>query len=120
MAEYTIQAKALNVDLEIEAGATFDPVLIYKDQQGSAIDLTGWTAKMEFRDSDDNSVLETLTEVDGIILGGTDGKITFNITKTRNIAYTFVTAKQDLFVNDGIKDYKIIYGNVKVIARVTE
>jgi len=121
MADFVIEAKALNVDLEIEKGATFDPVIRYKKSDGSPVDITSWTAKMEIRELDEpNAVLDTLIQGDGIILGDALGTITFNITKARNIAYDWVTAQTDLFLNDGAKDYKIMYGNVLVVARVTQ
>ena len=121
MADFTIKKKALNVDMQIEVGATFDPVLTYSDADGNPIDNSGWTALLEFRDSEDNSVLDTLSETDGIILGGADGNITFDITKDDNIAYTWPNnAIYDLFLNDGTKDYRIIFGNASLIDRVTE
>lgn len=119
MADFIIEAKALNVDMEIEKGATFDPVITYKNSDGSPVDITSWTAKMDFVNLDDNTIEDTLTELDGLILGGTDGTITFDITKARNVAYDWVTAKTDMFLNDGTKDYKIMFGNVTIVDRVT-
>lgn len=121
MADFTIKGKALSVDMEIEVGATFDPVLTYSDAAGNPISNVGWTALLEFRDPDDNSILNTLSESSGLVLGGVDGNITFNITKTDNIAYSWPNnAIYDLFLNDGTKDYRIIFGNAVLIDRVTE
>ena len=120
MADFIIEAKALNVDIEIEKGATFDPVITYKNPDNSPVDITGWTAKMEIRSLDDPyAVLETLTELDGIILGDALGTITFNITKAKNILYDWTVAQTDLFLSDGTKHYKIMYGGVSVVDRVT-
>lgn len=120
MADFVIEAKALNVDLEIEKGATFDPVMTYQNKDESPVDITNWTAKMEIRILDDPfTILDTLTELDGIVLGGINGTITFNITKARNIAYDFAVGNYDLFLNDGTKDYKIIFGVAKTVERIT-
>jgi len=120
MSEYVVKAKALNVDLEIEKGATFDPVITFKDANGQPIDNTGWTAKMDIVDPDDPATVHvSLTENSGLVLGGADGTITFNITKTDNLAYTWETGVFDLFLDSGVKTYKIIYGKAKVIPNIT-
>ncbi|MCP3672730.1 MAG: hypothetical protein GY814_20370 [Gammaproteobacteria bacterium] len=105
----------------IEKGATFCPVLIYKDGDGEPIDNTGWTAKQEIRDTDDpDTVLDTLTEIDGLVLGGVDGTVTYNLTAARSIGYDWALGITDLFLNDGVKDHKLFYGSVQVLDRVTQ
>lgn len=121
MSDFTIKGKALNVDMFIEVGATFDPVLTYSDADGNPIDNTDWTAMLEFRDPDENNVLDTLTDTTGIVLGGANGDITFNVTKAMNIEYDWPNnAVYDLFLNDGTKDYRIIWGSASLLDRITE
>lgn len=67
-------------DLVIECGATFRRVFTWKDEAGSAINLTGYTAQMQIRKKKDGDILFTLTSADGdIVLGGAAGTITVEI-----------------------------------------
>lgn len=55
------------------------------------------------------------------MLGGANGDITFNVTKAMNIEYDWPNnAVYDLFLNDGTKDYRIIWGSASLLDRITE
>lgn len=72
----------LPLDLEIWQGATWDPVgTLTVEATGAPLDLTGWDARMQIRDSLDAAApLKTLTVGAGLILGGAAGTISFLIS----------------------------------------
>lgn len=61
-------------------GRTFTLPILREDSNGDPINLTGYTAKFQVRPSpESNTVLVSLTEADGITVGGTDGMVTITI-----------------------------------------
>lgn len=100
MATPELCAKAGELNLVIEQGATFDPVLTWKDQNGALIDLTGFTARMQIRDTVDapDTLHELTTENGGIALGGGAGTITLSISAADTAAFDFEQAVYDLEV----------------------
>ena len=70
------------LDLKCYQGATFDYSLTWT-AAGSAVDLSGYSARMQVRESYDSSVaLVSLTDGTGIALGGTAGTIGLLISAT--------------------------------------
>ena len=70
-------------DLCIQQGATFTKVFRWK-ANGSPVNLTGWTARMQIRATADAAaaLIELTTQNARIVLGGTEGTITLNISAT--------------------------------------
>ena len=63
-------------DIIIEQGATFRRVITWKDSAGTAIDLTGYTARAQARLTYDTAAtIFSLTSAAGITLGGAAGTI---------------------------------------------
>lgn len=93
-------AKAGELNLVIEQGATFDPVFTWKDQNGLPINLTGFTARMQIRETVDSVAVlhELTTENGGLTLGGSAGTITVQISATDTAAFDFEQAVYDLEV----------------------
>lgn len=94
------------VDLVVDQGADFaftsDPWVV----DGSPVDLTGASARMMIRSSPDSTaVLVSITDVlssDGIIvLNGTDGTVTINISHsaTSNLPGDTAFPRYDTFVD---------------------
>jgi len=69
-----------------DQGATWKRTITWKDNAGAAINLTGFTARMELKrnKSDEQEVL-TLTSTSGIVLGGAAGTIAITITADQAI-----------------------------------
>lgn len=66
-------------NITCEQGATLNLVLTWRNPDGSPIDVTGYTAKMQVRASKaDSTALLTLQTGSGITLGGAAGTITLN------------------------------------------
>lgn len=79
---------AVRFDLKVDQGSTYNRVFTYKNSNGSLIDLTGFTSRMQIRESYQATsvILELNTANAGIVLGGTLGTITLNITPAQTLA----------------------------------
>ena len=85
-------------DFNIDQGATFQKLIVWKDPDGNAIDLTDYTARMQIRKTvNSNEVLvEATTENGYITLGGADGTINISIPASVTENFTFRRGVYDL------------------------
>jgi len=106
----------------IEKGATYptDP-MTWKDSSGNAIDLTGYTARLQMREIDNVALILTLTtENGGITLGGTAGTIVLNISAATTSAITQSDGIYDLeVVSSSGTVTRLLEGSVQFRAEVT-
>jgi hypothetical protein len=93
---------ATTYDILIEQGATYSQLITYKDN-GVAVNLTGYTARMQVRATlEAASALIELTTANGrIALGGTAGTITLTISATDTAALTSGRGVYDLELVSG-------------------
>ena len=74
-------------NLTIDQGATFDVTLTWRDEAGSPVDLSGYTARAQIRSQVTSATpLVDLTVGDGITLGGGAGTIRLVIDDTDTAA----------------------------------
>jgi len=66
----------------IDAGATYQLTVTWKDSNGNPINLTGYTARMKMKNKHGGTTLVSLTEADGLTLGGALGTILVTISDT--------------------------------------
>ncbi len=109
----------------MEQGSVYNQIFVYTDDSGTPIDLTGYTAKMQLRDSTDNTtvLLELNTSDSTLILGGALGTITCDVSATITAALTFDEAVYDLELYPaGVEAnaFKVIYGSVTLRKEVTK
>ena len=73
-------------NFEVDQNATFSFVVEYKDDNETAIDLTGASAKMQIRDTKGGAKLAvTLTSPSGgIVIDGPNGKLTIKEEQENN------------------------------------
>ena len=90
--------------LYLYQGSTFTRIITWKDESGALVDLTGFTARMQMRETVDaaTAFLTLTTENSGITLGGVSGTITLLAAATDTAA---ITAKQ------GVYDLELVAGN---------
>lgn len=116
----------------LEQGSTFQRELIYQDSAGVPIDLTNYTARMQFRPSPGSSTLYlTLSSSlmpDGTGLNmnglsglnpGVSGTIGIVISAATSSLLTFDEAAYDLEIYSGSYASRIIEGKVKLSKEVT-
>ncbi len=76
-------------NITINQGATFELTITWKDSAGTAINLTGYTARMQVRETySSTSTIVSLTSGSGITLGGAAGTIAILISATTTAALT--------------------------------
>jgi len=123
MATAKLDAQAGKLNLVIEQGTTFNPVLTYSDSAGTAIDLTGYTARMQIRLKRTSAAFlhELTTENGGITLGGAAGTIALLISATDTTAFTFTTAIYDLeLITAGGIVTRLLQGSVTLSTEATK
>jgi len=122
----------------IEQGSTVDFEIAYKDSSGNPIDLTGYQARMQIKDSAGGSTTYiTLTSSaepppcgTGLNMSGsnglnppTSGTIGVLIAAVSTSAFPFDSAVYDLEIASGSGDCtivtRLVEGNVKLIKEVT-
>ncbi len=102
-------------------GETFVRVITWKDSAGALVNLTGYTAKLQLRDTQTNSVIDDFTDTTGLALGGVAGTITWTMTATETVLLPVGSVSYDLRLTSGtsVVTY-LLYGHVNVHARVTQ
>jgi hypothetical protein len=110
-------------NITIEKGATFSRELTWKDENGDAIDLTGYTARMHIRThpSASTAILELTTENSRISLGGAAGTVTLTVTPAVTTAITAMDGFYDLeLVSSGGLVTRLLEGKVTFSPEVTQ
>lgn len=126
-------------NFKIEQGSTVDFTLNYTDAQGSAIDLTDYSARMQVKSIDRSSTFLTLSsslESDGLTgldltppvtfgtgtLPTTSGSIRVYVSAATSSALDFVVGAYDLEIFSGSAPTtvtKLLTGTVSLIKEVT-
>jgi hypothetical protein len=104
-----------------EQGATFTLPLVWKQADGTPVDLTGYSAQMDVRTSKtaETAVVE-LTTINGrITLGGATGEITLMIPATITATLDPAAYVYDLELIQGVTVYRILEGTFVVDGEVT-
>ena len=105
-----------------DQGATFTRQLTWNDSSGSAVDLTGYTARMQVRTSIDAAGAATLsltTENGRIVLGGTAGTIMLSAEATATQAVTAGSYVYDLELVSGSTVTRLVQGSFTLRGEVT-
>lgn len=104
----------------VTQGNTYDQTLTFSD--GTApLDWTGWTASLQIRReaTDLNPPYVSLTETDGLTLGGADGTIRIRLTPTQTQGLAYYLCPYELKVTDPTGDVStLLYGVIQVKAAV--
>ncbi len=123
MATPILASQAGKLNIVIEQGTTFNPVLTYKDENAALINLSGYTARMQIRLKKTSSgfLHELTTENSGIALGGAAGTITLLITAVNTTAFTFSSAVYDLELITGAGIVtRLVEGTIKLSKEATK
>jgi hypothetical protein len=111
-------ARAGNYGLRIDAGADWSEVWTWKVND-AAVNLTGYTATLVFRERADSAAVLTLTSspAAGLVLGGAAGTITPSLTpaQTLTLQAAFTSGVYDLeLVSSGGVQRKLLRGSVVI------
>lgn len=105
-------------------GTTWRGEFDYLDATGGPIDLTGYTARMQIRPSPDSTdLIEDLSSEGGspgILLGGSDGTISFTVHAQVTATVDAKTYKYDINITSpGGEVTRVLEGDINVTAAVT-
>ncbi len=100
-------------------GATFDEQLLFTNDAGDVIDLTGCQAQMQIRNRIDNTLISDIsTTNNGMVITPGEGRINFSLTPTQTesiIADTYNygfrltnTARKDVYLRGTLKVFRAI------------
>lgn len=108
-------------DITIEQGATFQMSLTWKDSTGAAVNITGYTARMQVRENyEAESTLVSLTSSGGdIVLGGALGTIVITIGASVTQLLQLDEAVYDLELVNGATVTRLLQGKATVSREVT-
>jgi hypothetical protein len=103
-----------------QQGSTFTKVITYKNN-GTAVNLTTYTARMQVRErhSSTATIVDLTTSNGGIVLGGSAGTITINISATATAAIYNKSYVYDLELVSGATVTRILEGKFIVTPEVT-
>lgn len=116
------QARAVIVDLMIQQGTDFSHTVSLQDSDGSVFVLSGYTAKMQIRESaSSGTILFELSTANGrIAVNGPAGQVTLTITNVDSSAITWRDGVYDLEITSGAGAVtRVMEGNVSVSLEVT-
>lgn len=113
---------AATYDFEIEQGATLIKPLVWKDDAGTPRNLTGFTARMQVRQSasSDDVLLELNTENGRIQITAGTGTVTLIFSAATTAAIDWRRGKYDLelVASDGTVT-RLIEGEISVSKEIT-
>jgi len=113
---------AASYDFELEQGATMIKPIIWSDSTGAVMNLTGYTAKMQIRQSvtATDVLLELSSALNTLVITAATGTITMIFSAATTAAITWTRAKYDLVVtsSDGTVT-RLIEGQISVSKEVT-
>lgn len=114
---------AASHDFTIEQGVTTSKSFVWKDSEGTVIDLTGYSARMQIRSSiDSTTTLLSATNANGqLVITAAQGKVTLTLTATETAALDFSTGVYDLELvsNAGVVT-RLVEGSVTLSKEVTK
>lgn len=113
---------AATYDFEIEQGSTLIRPIVWKDSSGNPINLSGYSAKMQVRQSvsSDDVLLELSTANGKITLGTTNGTITLVLTATETAAIQWRSGRYDLeLTSSGSVVTRLLQGVISISKEVT-
>lgn len=114
---------AAKYDFTIEQGATFSKTFTWKDSTKTAVNLTGYTARMSIKlTKDDTTAIKSLLSTGtspNITLGGVAGTIIVAMTATETAALNFDKALYDLEMVNGVTITRLLEGDITLSKEVT-
>lgn len=112
----------VELDLEVQQGATYRRSFVWKDSNGDPVDLTGYIARMQIRRRKSAPVIEhsATTENGGITITPLEGRIDLLISATATAAFDFTSGAYDLELVASDNDVtRFLEGAVSVSKEVT-
>lgn len=110
------------INLEIDQGATFVKKFLIRNQDNSSPDITGWSARMQFRThvSSTDTELEADTTNSKLVLSASDTSISISLSATDTSSLNYSSYVYDLeIVKTDNSVIRLVQGKVLVNNEVT-
>ena len=113
---------AAQYDFEIEQGSSFRISWIYKDSNGSVIDISDWCGRLTWKTNTNTVSIYSTTNVDYTLykfsLDGPNGKLTLEFPSSTTNGFDFTNAKYDLELQSDEDHYASGTGGGKFTTRL--
>ena len=108
-------------NMNIDAGIDYNVTFIYKDSDGNPIDLTNYTARMQFRRTIDNDTIDKeMTTVTGhLVITPAEGQIKLDILNAETTALSGIYFYDLEIVSAADVVTRMIQGKVIISGEVT-
>lgn len=116
-------------DFNIEKGTSFSLSIVYKDENGFVIDLTGYCARLVWKTNSGDSQIFITTNTNyndyKFSIDPTNGRILLQIPALVTNTYEFKSAKYDLEVESPLELYpgggnitnRVLFGTITIVPR---
>ena len=123
---------ASKYDFTIEQGSSFKISLIYKDNSGNPVNLTGWCARLIWKTNTNITQTFSSDNIDHnvykFIIDDAQGKLTLMIPASTTNSFNFNTAKYDLelqspdalYSGGGKYTTRLLFGTVNILKRFSQ
>lgn len=111
-----------NLPFTVRQGESFDRTIFFKQADKiTPLVLTGYTAKMDIRNSPGSTAIASLSSGNGITIDGTAGSVRLQINKTVTLAFKPGSYAYDLFLIDASGTAKpYLAGSFNIMAGITQ
>jgi hypothetical protein len=111
---------AAQKNFKVDQNATFSFEVQYLDESDTPIQLQTYTAKMQVRNVSGDKLAFTLTNVDGLTINPTQGKINVAISADRTNKMFYPKSAYDLVIIDSSQNkYRLLEGFMTLNRAVT-
>jgi hypothetical protein len=111
---------AAQKNFKVDQNATFSFEVQYLDEDDTPIQLQTYTAKMQVRNVSGDKLAFTLTNVDGLTISPTEGKINVAISPDRTNKMFYPKSAYDLVIIDSSQNkYRLLEGFMTLNRAVT-
>lgn len=117
-------------DFNIEQGSSFTLSLVYKNNEGNPVNLTGWCARLIWKSSSgiETFTTETVNPSYRFDIDEPNGKIILQLPAAVTNNFSFTSAKydlelqspDDLYNSGGKYTTRILYGTITLIKRFSQ
>jgi hypothetical protein len=119
---------AAKYDFDVEQGSSYNLTFIYKNNAGTAINITDWCARILITTSDNQTITYTSGNSNSdyqMSIDGVNGKITLMLPASTTNNFAFKTAKYDFelesndifYTNGGRYTTRVLFGLITIIKR---
>jgi len=111
---------AAQKNFKVDQNATFSFEVQYLDEDDTPIQLQSYTAKMQVRNVSGDKLAFTLTDVDGLTINPTQGKINVSISPDRTNKMFYPKSAYDIVITDSSQNkYRLLEGFMTLNRAVT-